>query len=123
MAKGELFVLGREDDVIVVGGAKFLPEEIEQVASEVGGSKVRAAAAIGKRSLGSSTQRVTLALHVTCPDSEDRDCLALAIRQALVSRGLPIDHIEFMTGTAPLRTTNGKLSREAYRELFAARNE
>jgi fatty-acyl-CoA synthase len=117
---GELHVLGREDDLIIVGGSKFMPEEIETVAHTYGGRLVRAAVAVGYRSANAATQKVALMLHTPLKDQRRRDQLTLRIRHELVRLGLPIDRIDFMLDPRLLQTENGKCSRASYRAFLAA---
>jgi fatty-acyl-CoA synthase len=114
---GETYVLGREDDLIIVGGSKIMPEEIEEVANACGGRLVRAAVAVGYRSTDRTTQKVALMLHTVLMDKSARDKLTLRIRHELVRLGLPIHRIDFLTDPRPLETENGKLSRASYRAL------
>lgn len=118
MREGELHVLGREDDLIIVGGSKTMPEEIEEIAHACGGRQVRAAVAVGYRPEGAASQKAALLLHTTPMDQSARDKLTIAIRQELVRLALPIDRIDFLPSPAPLQTENGKRSRACYRALL-----
>jgi fatty-acyl-CoA synthase len=119
MQGGELHVLGREDDLIIVGGSKIMPEEIEEVAHACGGQHVSAAIAVGYRHADAATQKVALVLHTRLVDQPARDQLSLTIRRELVRLGLPIDRIDFMPNQKPLQTENGKRSRASYRAFLA----
>jgi fatty-acyl-CoA synthase len=118
---GALCVLGREDDLIVSGGGRFIPEEIEDVALDVGGPGVTLAVAVAHpSSTGQSAMDVILLLFSPFRDHSKRDALAMNIRQALVRRDLPVQRIEFLSDRRPLSSSNGKRSRAAYRALLAA---
>lgn len=111
---GELFVLGRMDEVIAVAGEKYAPEEFEDVAIAAGGSDVRGAIAVAlpDRNLGTNTVRL---LIETAADATLHDAISMGIRQALAQRSLPVATISFVPVKSVRRTANGKIPRSAHR--------
>lgn len=111
---GELFVLGRMDEVIAVAGEKYAPEEFEEVALAAGGAGVRnvVAVALPDRDLG--TYKVRLLIE-TAADATLHDAMSIRIRQALAQRSLPVASISFVPLKSVRRTANGKISRSFHR--------
>lgn len=119
-AAGELHVLGRRDDVVNVAGEKFVPDEIEAVATDAGVCRPGRAVAFGARDASLGTERLVLALEV--PDRGIPEASSLRrLREALRARiGLaPADVVWLARGGIPL-TTSGKLRRGELKRAYQA---
>ena len=112
MLGGQLFVIGRKDDVIVSRGKKIFAHEVEMSLREVAGLKPGRSAVLGAEGVDGST----LDLVVVCEVEDDTD--SRQIRRT-VSRT-----IEYRFGIAPnavhivengwiVKSSSGKISRYA----------
>ena len=101
---GQLYVIGRHDDVIVIDGNNFVASDIERVVEAVPGIRGGGAAAvlIGRRDL-------TVMLELSSPP--DRDLRARVVAAARTAVGAPVAAVwSFPAGSLP-RTASGKLQR------------
>lgn len=115
---GELFVLGRTDEVISVAGEKYAPEEFEDVALEAGGADIRSVVVVALPHVELGTHAVHLLIE-TAADATLHDLISLRVRQALARHSLPVGQIRFIPLKSVRRTANGKISRSAHRADLA----
>ncbi len=107
--EGFLYILGRKDDMINIGGLKVYPTEIEDAASKVEGVEDCICIPIEDKITGQATKLIV-------KKRDGADCTAQSIRTAMVGK---IDSyklpklIEFADVIE--RTSNGKLNRKAYK--------
>lgn len=107
--QGRLFIDGRGDDIINVGGYKVAPTQVETAAMALPFIEDCICVASSHPILGTVLKLIvvpTKGLHV------DKKELAIALRKSLVSYMLPAQY-EFAESIC--RTFNGKLDRKAYR--------
>lgn len=110
MADGQLFVMGRLDDLVIVGGRNYAPQSIEVAAESVEG--VRVAAAVTVRGEDGDELVVAVELRGAGSDVQERVRAAVA---ALV--GVQVARV--VTFATLPRTTSGKLRRKAVRVSVA----
>jgi len=116
---GELFVVGRTKDVLIIRGHNVMPHEIEWIAeSASGGGGSSRAAAFGV-SRGGAGEEVVLAVEVDERSSADPDALAREIRSRIGRElELPLaDLVLVRRGRIP-RTTSGKVRRDELRDRY-----
>ena len=114
---GELYVVGRIKDLIILDGANVAPEDIESTLLAF--PEVTAAAAVPDET--ASGESVALALECARLPREKLTILCSAIRRRVADLiEIPIHRIVLVrTGTLP-RTTSGKIRRGATRDALAA---
>lgn len=106
---GELYVCGRQKDIVIVRGANHPPEEFEAALEGLPGVRTGCAVAVGFVPSGEDDEALAMLVETT---SEAAESLA----QHVVSRvqqhtGIVPAHVELLTpGTLP-RTSSGKLRR------------
>ena len=120
---GELFVLGRKTDLIIVGGRKFYPNEIERVAASVDGVKEGRVVAFGLDSAERGTQEVVVL--VESAHHEDR-ARVQAIKKEIKGRvqreiDVTVDHTRVLAPQTLIKTSSGKIARKDNRAWFAER--
>ncbi len=115
--EGELFVVGRQKDVVIKGGRNIHPHDVERVAAEVPGVG-GAVAAFGRPNDTTGTDDLVVVAEARAPDREQ---LSRAITgELLAALGVKADEVHLWPiGTVP-RTTSGKVRRGACRDLLAA---
>jgi len=109
--QGELYITGREKDLIIIRGRNYAPQEIEELLAGVQGLRVGCAVAVGHWKDGLGEQLLILAerdIRVNRPREE----IVTEIQERILSGiSLVPDRVEILEpGTLP-RTSSGKLRR------------
>lgn len=119
LENGELHVVGRIKDLIILGGINLAPEDVESAVTLSFPPIVAAAAFAGTTPDGS--EGVVLAMESSLASDPALAGLCTEIRRAVAaSLEIPLHRLIFVrTGTLP-RTTSGKIRRAATREALEA---
>jgi fatty-acyl-CoA synthase len=114
---GRLYITGRSDDLLVIGGRNVHVNELEQQIS--GDSEIRTGNC-ALVDLSSEGRRAAVAVAEVDTARVDVDALATRLhRTAMEQAGLPVHHFVFLPlGTFP-KTPSGKVQRYRCRELVA----
>jgi acyl-CoA synthetase (AMP-forming)/AMP-acid ligase II len=129
LVDGELYVVGRKSDIILVGGSNLAPEEIEAVAEQVPGILAGRTVAFGIADEAAGTERVILVCESAQPDDvEQRIALERQLRRALTQAlEITLGEMRLVERGWIVKTSSGKRARGAnrdkYREQFAAAAE
>jgi 1-acyl-sn-glycerol-3-phosphate acyltransferase len=119
---GELFVTGREKDLIIQGGRNLCAEEIEAITSRVPGVRPSCVAAFGIPDTTTGTERVVVVAETRARDSAQREALQRAVRDAVVTGiGTPPDIVVIADPRTVLKTSSGKIRRSAVRAAYLNR--
>ncbi len=116
---GELYVVGRQKEVIILSGENHHPAEIEWLVGEVDGVRAGRVAAFGVASEDLGTEQLHVLAEVEAAALERQDELATAIRrQVREATELVVEKVRLVpTGTIPV-TTSGKIQRSRARQIF-----
>ncbi|MFJ9531459.1 SDR family NAD(P)-dependent oxidoreductase [Herbaspirillum sp. NPDC101396] len=119
---GELFVVGRIKEMIIVNGANFYSSEIEEVVAQTDGVERLSVAAIGVRALAARTDQ--LALFFDAPAAHDDVALRRVMQDMRMRLGkqlslMPAYFIHVPADRLP-RTNSGKVQRLELRRLLEA---
>jgi acyl-CoA synthetase (AMP-forming)/AMP-acid ligase II len=119
-----LFFVSREKDLIVVGGEKYAPHDIETVANSVRGVREGCVVAFGVMNPDRGTEEVAVVAEVRTQDPDELDALRRAIRNEIVREtGLGVRHLVLVQPGGVQKTTSGKLARSATRDRYAGEFE
>ncbi len=119
LVSGELFITGRVKDVIIRGGHNIYPTEVEEVVGEIPGVRAGCVAAFGSRDPTSGADRL-----VVVAETRQRRAEALQELRAAVERtvsavtGAPPDDIVLAPPRCILKTSSGKIRRDATRQRY-----
>jgi 1-acyl-sn-glycerol-3-phosphate acyltransferase len=118
-ADGELFITGREKDLIIRGGRNIAPQEAEEVAGTVTDVRKGCVAAFGVYDPAIGTERLVIVAETRVTDvvrcgQIHRDVIA-RVTEAL---GVPPDQVLIAPPGTVLKTPSGKIRRAATREAF-----
>jgi 1-acyl-sn-glycerol-3-phosphate acyltransferase len=120
-ADGELFITGREKDLIIQGGRNLCAEELETLTSRVQGIRAGSVAAFGAPDPTTGTERVVVVAETRERDRGRRAALERAVRDALVTGvGTPADVVLIVDPHTVLKTSSGKIRRRAMRNAYLA---
>jgi acyl-CoA synthetase (AMP-forming)/AMP-acid ligase II len=117
LAGDEIFICGRQKDVIIVNGKNYYPQDLEWAATEVDG--IRAGNAIAFPSYQPGLGREAVVVVAETREADGHDELQKKVVGAIQSAtGLTVDAVSIVAaGTIP-KTSSGKLQRRKARELF-----
>lgn len=114
VADGDLFFVSRDKDLIVIGGEKYAPQDIEAAIDRVPGVRQGCAVAFGMLDEERGTEVIGAVVETREADPAGRERLDAAIRAAVAeATGLGIRHLLLVPPGGIEKTTSGKLARGA----------
>ncbi len=120
-ADAELFITGREKDLIIQGGRNICASEVEAITSTVPGVRPSCVAAFGIADAATGTERLIVVAETREREAERREALQRAVRDRLVSEiGSPPDVVVIADPHSVLKTSSGKIRRQAVRDVYLA---
>jgi acyl-CoA synthetase (AMP-forming)/AMP-acid ligase II len=128
LANGELFVIGRTKDIIIVAGQNIFPEDIEMIANSVAGIYPGRAVALGIEDDEAGTEVICVVAEMRGEyDPAVAHKLSLEIRSLIVSGiGIAPRYVLVKPERWIVKSTAGKISRRETRvrveEALQARN-
>ena len=118
-ADGELFITGRQKDIIIKAGRNLYPQEVEEVVGDLPGIRKGCVAAFGVADPETGTERLVVVAESreTAPDGVE------ALRAGVLERvvavlGIPPDEVLIGRPGAVLKTSSGKIRRSATRDAY-----
>ena len=122
--KGELYVLGRLDDVIIIGGRNVHPTDVEDLVSRHPAIHPGRAAAFGVRNLESGTQDLVVVAEVnTDGELPDAEAIEASLREQIVAHlGFAPRAVRVVKPGWMVKSTAGKPARRATRTRFLEQN-
>lgn len=118
-AGGELFVTGREKDLIIQGGRNISAEEVEALTATVPGIRPSCVAAFGITDHTTGTERLVVVAESRERDPARREALQRAVRDRIVDGiGSPPDVVLIADPRTVLKTSSGKIRRSATRGAY-----
>jgi len=119
IADGEIFITGRVKDVIIKGGRKLYPHEIEDVSGRVAGVRTGCVVAFGAPDARSGTERLVVAAEVRRGESTDAQRIVAEITRVVNdAMGVPPDVVQLLPPQSIPKTSSGKLRRSETRRLY-----
>jgi fatty-acyl-CoA synthase len=112
LAGGEVVVVGRRRDMVVVGGRNVLPEDVERVVGALAGIRAGRVVALPVASRSGDALAVVAERR---DDSVDERAVRAAVQCEL---GVAPERVVFVARGAVPKTSSGKLRRAACRELL-----
>jgi acyl-CoA synthetase (AMP-forming)/AMP-acid ligase II len=114
----DLFFVARNKDLIVMGGEKYAPHDIETTVNQVPGVREGCAVAFGVLNEERGTEELGVVAETREPD-EAHPALARSIRAAVrEGLGLAVRHLKLVPPGGIEKTTSGKLARRATFERY-----
>lgn len=117
--EGELFVLGRRKEVIILSGENHHPAEVEWAAGQVEGLRKGRVAAFGIFDPALGTEQLCVLAEVDAKKGLEAAAVAGEVRrQVREATGLVVAHVELVPSGTLTVTTSGKLQRLRAKEVF-----
>ncbi|HEV8598746.1 MAG TPA: fatty acyl-AMP ligase [Gemmatimonadales bacterium] len=118
LSNGDLYVCGRQKDIVIVNGRNFYPEDLEWAVGELPGVRSGNVVAFGVGGLGSG-DRERVVVVVESKGKLPADELALEVRRRIVdSVGLQVDEVVIAPSGTVQRTSSGKVKRSQLKSQF-----
>ena len=119
IAGGELYVTGRDKDLIVRAGRNLYPYDLEAVVGEIEGVRKGCVAVFATPDREAGTERLVVVAETREDDPDRRRRIVDAVtRTATTLLGAGPDAIVLAPPHSVLKTSSGKIRRSAVRELF-----
>jgi acyl-CoA synthetase (AMP-forming)/AMP-acid ligase II len=119
MRDGQLFITGREKDVIILRGKNFVPSEFEWAAEEVPGVRRGNAVAFGVTSDKLGTEMLVIACETDTTDTKARDELKRrVVSHVMAQTGIRPDAVHLLSRERLPKTTSGKLQRSRAKQAY-----
>jgi fatty-acyl-CoA synthase len=120
-AEGDLFVTGRQKDLIIKAGRNLYPQEVEEIVGAVAGIRKGCVAAFGVHDPAIGTERLVVIAESRERDPLRRSEIEATVRDAVVAAlGLPPDTVVIAGPGAVLKTSSGKIRRGATKDGYLA---
>jgi acyl-CoA synthetase (AMP-forming)/AMP-acid ligase II len=114
---GELFVTGRQKDLIIVGGKNVHPNDLEQLAGEVPGVHPGRVAAFGAFDPVAGTEEIVIVVESDMTAQDDKYALGDAIRLKIATNtDVVVRRVEIVPARWLIKTSSGKVARAANRD-------
>ena len=119
LADGDLFITGRDKDLIIRAGHNLHPAELEAAVGEVPGIRKGCVAVFGVPDARGATERVVVVAETRETDSQRQQELRSRIQElaALLIDG-PADEVVLAPPGSVLKTSSGKLRRAATSDAY-----
>ena len=120
LVDGDLHFIARDKDVIVVGGEKYAPHDLEIIINRVDGVREGCAVAFGVLNEERGTEDIAAVAETKLEDAAALEALREQIRAAVTAAtGLALRHVILVPPGGIEKTTSGKLARRATRARYA----
>ncbi|WP_025353457.1 type I polyketide synthase [Nocardia nova] len=120
LSDGELFVTGRAKDVLIIDGRNHYPQDLE-ASVEAAHATVRAGCVAAFSVEGADGERPVVVAEVKTTDADELAAAEMAVRAVLgTEHGLAPHAIEFVAPRTILKTSSGKIQRQACRAAYLA---
>ncbi|NDJ35512.1 MAG: fatty acyl-AMP ligase [Chloroflexi bacterium] len=117
--EGEVIVLGRKKDLIIVGGKNVYPSDLERLVNTVEGVHPGRAVAFGVANPRSGTEDVVIVAETNTADPDERKQIAAAVRRAVAQGSdVAVRQVAVVDRDWLIKTSSGKISRSAAREKW-----
>ena len=123
--QGEIFITGRQKDVIIVNGKNIFPQDIESATSGITGIYPGRAVAFGIWVFGIWDEEIGseyLIVIAERKEGEPTTHLKMAIQKVVMEEiGIVPKRVEILEHMSLVKTSSGKLSRSRNKELYQAK--
>jgi 1-acyl-sn-glycerol-3-phosphate acyltransferase len=119
LSEGNLYLTGREKDVIIRGGRNISPYELEEAVGDLAGIRRGCVAIFGSMDAASGTERVVVLAETREADPSRHTEIKRKINERAVSLiGAPVDDIVLAPPHTVPKTSSGKIRRLAARDYY-----
>jgi fatty-acyl-CoA synthase len=117
---GELFVIGRKKDIIIVAGNNVYPEDVEDAVGAVQGLIAGRVVALGEENPELGSEQVAVIAETSITGEADRKALRMEIVKAGMASGITVASVYLVPPRWLIKSSAGKPSRNGSREKLMA---
>ncbi|MEW8457504.1 MAG: AMP-binding protein [Candidatus Thiodiazotropha sp.] len=119
LSDGDIYITGRIKEMIIRGGRNIYPYELELLVGEIAGIRKGCVAAFPSTDAATGSERLVVVAESRERDPQRREALRQAIRDKTIDLlGMPPDDLLLSPPHTVLKTSSGKLRRNAMRSLY-----
>lgn len=117
MADGEVFVLGRKKDLLIVGGRNVYPQDLESLVSTIEGIHPGRVAVFGIANPDTGTEDAAVVAEVDTEHEQEQQAIKAAIRRVIAAGSdIAVRHVWLVPRGWLIKTSSGKVARSANRD-------
>lgn len=120
---GQLFIVGRGKDMIIINGRNIWPQDLEYTAEAQPSVRSGDALAFGLSDNGEDSEKAVIVIQTREKDAEKRQNLIRSIKQTIFEHSGIQCHVKLVPAHTLPRTSSGKLSRSKARFNFIQSND
>ncbi|MCA2978348.1 MAG: fatty acyl-AMP ligase [Myxococcaceae bacterium] len=117
LANGNVYIVGRKKDIIIINGRNYDPQRIEWLVDDVAGVRKGSSVAFSKP--GPSSEELIVVLEARTASETELEALKESVKQRIVEQMqlTPADVVVCPVGSLP-KTSSGKLQRSKTRQQY-----
>ena len=124
LANGEVLVVGRSKDLLIIAGKNIYPQDIEALLYEIEGIHPGRAVAFGVADEREGTELLAVLAELDSDDPDAKRALQVAVRQHIArSSEVTVSYVTFVPRGWLIKTSSGKTARAANRDKWLAERE
>jgi acyl-CoA synthetase (AMP-forming)/AMP-acid ligase II len=120
---GELFVIGRKKDIIIVAGNNIYPEDVEDAVGMISGVVPGRVVAIAEENPDLGSEHVAIIAETSVVSESDRKALRLELIKAGMASGITIARVYLAPPRWLIKSSAGKPSRAGSREKLMSQRD
>jgi fatty-acyl-CoA synthase len=119
MVDGEVFITGRQKDLIIKAGRNIYPSVLEEIVCDLPGIRRGCVIAFGTTDKAGGTEKIVLVAETSEKNNQKKEALKTLITETLLTTmDLAPDELIFVSPRTVPKTSSGKLQRSACKALY-----
>jgi acyl-CoA synthetase (AMP-forming)/AMP-acid ligase II len=124
IAEGEVYISGRQKDLIINAGKNVYPQDLEAIVNQVPGVHPGRAVAFGVYDERDGTELIGIVAEADTDDPTKREQIAAQIRQHIAAQTtVSATYVAVVEEKWLIKTSSGKIARNANREKWLAERD
>ncbi len=122
IADGDLFITGRQKDLIIKGGRNFYPDTIEEAIKQLETATNGTVVAFGVIDKKLGTEKLIIVAETEKTDEFARkEAMAAIMKQTATMIGIPVDEVVLVSPHSIPKTASGKVRRAECKQLYLSK--
>ena len=122
ISEGDLFITGRQKDVIIKGGRNFYPDTIEEAIKQLDAATNGTVVAFGVTDIKLGTEKLIIVAETDNTDESQRsEAITSIMKQTATAVGIPVDEVVLVSPNIIPKTASGKVRRAECKQLYLSK--